>query len=300
MTESSRQKIFDDAAEIADPKVSGKWFPIRLTPDVATGELLNIGVGFIDSRHKLSVRMLDSGRAFRCLYGAAGTENFSLLMAAAHEHFQRTGKPESPSPHILIGPRAYAAGESVDDILDRLFRTMVTLVGSDDDESEGPGAETIDTPKLRKLVFRAARKYARGIFETMFHEEPLSLADSSNQSHVLDLPIWARDPDLFRDGPRYGTIVSAHFRSPVYRGFNLNGGCLNLWNTRSIINDNGRGAFLILRPAEGSAGYSQSLISDIDNEIDRAVWPFLKLKNMLVEVATDPDKIADTALSLAN
>lgn len=300
MNETAYKNIFDDADEIAEPRIKGKWFPIRLTPDLATGELLNIGVGFIDARRKLHVRMLDSARAFRCLYGNAGLENFSFLLTVAREHFQRVGKPESPSPHILIGPRAYAAGGSVDEILDQLFHTMVTLGGMEEEEVEATNVETMDTPKLRKLVFRMAKKYSPTIFNRMFRDQPISLDDASGQPHALDLPLWASDPELFRDGPRYGTIVSAHFRSPVYRGFNLDGGCMNLWNTRSIIQNSGRGGFLILRPSEGTQGFDQSLINDIDNEIDRVVWPFLKMKNMLVEVSSDPETIADYALSLAN
>lgn len=294
--------IFDDAEVIAPAKVSGKWFPIRLNPDVATGEILNIGVGFIDSKHKLHVRLIDSAKPFQCLYGKAGLENFTFLLTAAREHFQRTGKAESPSQHITFGHRAYAGGESISEILDSLYSTMVTLATVEDNEESGAEkTDTIDTVSLRKDIFKHVRQQSKSTYDRMFHEQPVDLHDSTGKSHVLDLPIYLKDADMHRAGTRFGTIVSAHYRSKVHRGFNLDSeGSSVLSNAHAIIGDRGRGGFLILRPAEGEPGYTQEILNDIDNDIDRATWPFMKSKNMLVEVSSDMLKLAEAALSLAD
>lgn len=73
----------------------------------------------------------------------------------------------------------------------------------------------------------------------------------------------------------------------------------NIWNTRAIVSQESRGGIYILRPPEGTKGYSPSVMTDIDNEIDRITWPFVKMKNMMVEVSSDPEKLAEYGLSLA-
>ena len=72
-----------------DPIIKGRWFPIRLSPDLATGELLNIGIGFIDSNNQLHTKILSSTTPFRKLYGSAGASNFGFLLALLREHFAR-------------------------------------------------------------------------------------------------------------------------------------------------------------------------------------------------------------------
>ncbi len=292
--------LFDDVDDARIATTTGKWFPIRMTPDLITGEILNIGVGFVDSKRHLHVRLIESARPLQCLYGPQGLENFTFLLTILREHLQKHGKAESPSPHITFGARQYASGDSPEDILNRLFDTMVTLNQADEGDLDETGAKRIDTQALRKMVYKAAKKSSEAIYNRLFKHDPVILKDAYGTPHELDLPIFAPEGDLFRDGPRYGTFVSAYFRSPVYRGFNLDGGVRNLWNTRAILPKTSRGGLFILRPPEGSKGYSGAIINEIENDIDRATWPFLKMKGMHVEVSTDPGKLAECGLALAH
>lgn len=295
------ENLFDDAEDTRGATTTGKWFPIRVTPDLVTGELLNIGVGFLDAKRKLHLKLIDSARPFQCLYGPAGLENFTFLLTVVREHLQKTGRAESPSPHITFGPRKFASGDTPEAILDSLYETMVTLAARDaGEDADETGAKRIDTSAFRKLVFKAAKKSSEALYSRLFRHDPVVMTDAEGQRHELDLPLYAADSDLFRDGPRYGTFVSAFFRSPVYRGFHLDGGVRNLWNTRAILPGNGRGGLFILRPPDGTKGYTNAAMDDIENDIDRATWPFIKMRNMRVEVSTDPHYLAECGLELAN
>ncbi len=297
---NSIDHLFEDAADTTEAKVSGKWFPIRLVPDLATGELLNVGVGFIDSRRKLHVKILDSARVFECMYGPAGLENFTFLLTVLREHFQKTAQAISPSPHIVLGARSYAAGESVPEILESLYQSQVTLArNACSDDTDENNIKRVDNLSLRKIVFKDAQRRAPALFDRMFRTKPVSLPDKFGQRHELDLPIYADDHELFRNGARYATFISGFFRSAVYRGFNLDGGVRNLWNTRAIVPESSHGGLFILRPPEGTEGYTPEVMLAIDNDIDRIVWPFLKMKNMAVEVSADPAKLTEAGLALA-
>lgn len=290
------KQIFDDAPEMDRASVSGKWFAIRLTPDMVTGEALNIGVAFIDNKRKVHFRLLDSVRAFECLYGKSGAGNIAFLMSALRAGLEQGGKPASPSPHIAFTPTAYASGESVHEILDELYATMVPLgthAGAMPEDGE-QSAYTVDTRKLRRQVFKTIQSQAPGLFRQAFREEPVLVADSSGQRHALDLPIWAGE-DIFVDGRRYGTIVSAHFVSPVHRGYHLDRGALTLGNARIMVGK-GTGGFFILRPHDGQQGYTDSVLNDIDNDIDDAVFQFSREKNNIVVIESDPARIAEAAM----
>lgn len=294
-------ELFADAPQAEAQKVSGKWFPIRLTPDLATGELLNIGVGFIDNRRQLHVRILDSAKAFKCMYGPAGVENFSFLLTAVREHFQQSKRPTSPSHHVIIGDKHFASGDSAQDIVDALYESQVTLARNPcTDEDAAPQAKTVDNQSLRKTVFEEARKRHPKSFDRLFQKDLVTLRDDAGQQHRIDLPLYA-DGDMARNGARYGTFVSSHFRDPAYRGHNLNSGTVAMWGANTILGTrpNTLGGLFIYRPAEGAPGYDAETMLKIDNDIDNITWPFLRKKNMTVEVSNDPARLAEAALALA-
>lgn len=292
--------LFDDAEDTPEAPITGRWFPIRISPDLATGELINVGVCFTDQKRRRHVRLVDSARAFECLYGPAGLENFSFLLTVLQDHLGGQGPIACPSPHVSFGQKRFASGFSPDQIVDRLFAAQVSIARRDADEAAPDAAvRTVDNSSLRRLVFQAARKKSKRLFERMFRERMVTLTDANGNEHALDLPIYADDDDLHRDGPRYATFVSAVFRSYIHRGYYMDSGSRTIWNTRSILHDRGQGGLYIRRPAEGASGYDAATPAAIDNDIDNVVWPFRKMKNMKIEISPDPVTLAECGLALA-
>lgn len=107
------------------PAFRGEWFTIRIKPDLATGERLNVGVA-LRVAGKTHVKILPTVRPFQLLYGDAGSENFGFLLDLLHLHFANGGV-KSPSPHILFEEPKYAAGTDIAQTLDRLYDNSVTL-----------------------------------------------------------------------------------------------------------------------------------------------------------------------------
>ena len=102
---------------MAKPAVKVKWAVIRIMPDLASGELLNVGIAVL-YRRKVYVR----------LYGSNGRENFSFLLNLIGKHLQsRNDLSARISPQVKIGKPQFAAGDNVKEILDRIYASMVPL-----------------------------------------------------------------------------------------------------------------------------------------------------------------------------
>ncbi|AUN95426.1 hypothetical protein C0099_11095 [Pseudazoarcus pumilus] len=229
-------------------------------------------------------------------------ENFSFLLTAVREHFQQSKRATTPSHHVIIGDKHFASGSSAQEIVDALYESQVTLGRNPcADEDSAPQAKTVDNQSLRKTVFDEARKRHPNSFRRLFQEDPVTLRDAAGKPHRIDLPIFA-DKDFARNGVRYGTFVSSHFRDPAYRGHNLNSGTIAMWGANTILGDhpNTVGGLFIYRPAEGTPGYDDETMLKIDNDIDNITWPFLRKKGMVVEVSHDPSRLAEAALTLAH
>lgn len=105
--------------------VKGEWFNIRWTPDIATGEKLNIGVGFVENG-RVHSRLLSYFERVKCLYGERGIYHAELVTSIVGESL-RQNKKSSPIPQITYDNSGYAQGFSVDEVLSSLFEQTVPL-----------------------------------------------------------------------------------------------------------------------------------------------------------------------------
>ena len=295
---------FDTLFEDVRPHstVTGSWFPIRLAPDLATGELFNIGVGFLEDSGKLHTKLIPNASAFRCLYGPAGVESFNFLLSVTREHFNKVTTPLPPSPHICIGAQVPARGETPAGILDDLYDTLVTLICTDDTAklTEITHVSTLD---VRKMVFRRMKQQMPSLFERIHCKSPVTLKDNQGRSVSLDIPLWDAHGDITRlNVPAvFGTIVSAYYKDDVHRGYNVNSGSVTVTTAADILGKESRGCFLIYRPDHGASGYSDADMLKVDNDIDKAVWMVRRHHpKTRVEVENDTAKLAQYALELAS
>lgn len=282
----------------ASAPYSGQWFPIRITPDLATGELLNIGVGFIDDSGEIHTRLLTNAKALGYMYGKRGEESFGFLINLVDEHFSISNQYVSPSPQIVLGELSYASGDNYDQILNSLFKSMVSLTTDDDHADKLNLKNAINNKELRKVFSKLMSQIAPRQHKNYFRNSPVDLKDPSGRHIEVDLQLWSEQGSWIDRAVPFGSIVSAHYLEKVYRGCNLGNGCQDMINAATILSDSSQGYLGILKPGDNSQGFSKSEIHTIENEIDKTVWAITKHhKNIVIGVESEISKLVHESVN---
>lgn len=119
-----------------DAAITGEWFCVRFSPDKTTGELFNIGVVFIDQDKQCHTKLLENTRVFEQMFGSLGVANIKFLLNVVAETLAGNHYNISPSSHISYSARQTAQGESIDEILDDLYHSMISLVALSEAETD--------------------------------------------------------------------------------------------------------------------------------------------------------------------
>lgn len=276
--------IFVDAPDANEPPIKGKWFEIRLQPDLAADERLNIGVCFLDNRRKLHFKLLEETSAFSCLYGRQAKEQFDFMIRAVrHSLEQSSWKP--PSPQITFGPPRFAAGFSIQEILDSLYADIVTLARVKRKMRNEFASK--DNEEIRHIVFEAMRDIDTLLANTLISggEIPLSI-ETDEGPHEVFLPI--------RKDARFGTIVSAVYKKHDQIDSNLKGAALDLSVALKAYPQNQAGLF-VLRASDGILRHGDAALLQIDNVIDMTEWRAKKL-GIRLTVEDTPNRLAQDIL----
>jgi hypothetical protein len=290
----------DDAQAVSKPKVQGKWFEVRLAPDLSTGEVLNIGVGFVQARtRRFYFRLLRDASPLQCLYGPAAREQFSFLLKVVHESLSTHGPVEGISPQITFGQPRYAAGDTPDQILDTLYRSMVTLArrrSENDGTVEAVEFSRRSTERVRDRVRKAFRTIdpdgAQRVWRT--HPVPMSLDDGL---HTADLQIF-KGEDLLAP-TFFGSVISACYKhDPLRRGY-MGSAFQSLATAREFGGADARGRLFVLSPSSEDE-FQPALMRDIENEIDNAAWALGMKFNIVTEAHDSIERIKELALEFAS
>lgn len=291
----------EDARTMKKPAVAGKWFEIRLTPDLVTGELLNIGVAFIQNRTKaFHFRLLETAAPFACLYGPRAREQFGFLLATLRESMTLHGASSLISPQISFGSPRHAEGASVEAVLDSLYANTVTLGRFMQRQEELAEAEPSKAKRSTETVRLRVRKAFSSIdkkgFTDYWHDDPVPLK-VDEVVHPLDLQLW-KGKDLV--SPNYfASIISACYKDAHYRRSFLTGAYQALTIARSYGGDKARGSLFILRPEADDGVFGGELRTVIDNEIDNTTWVLLKKFKVQPVVETAMDRLKEQVLAFA-
>ncbi|WP_353959912.1 DUF3037 domain-containing protein [Aquisalimonas lutea] len=127
-------KAFDPVAS-SKPReigVRGQWAPIRLVPELTTGEMLNAGVVLLDEHHRVHYHVLSQFSGLECLFrNRLATQDIALVMQAVEESLPEQANSleeiQLPSPHVYLGPSQPARDSTVDAAVNGLFQGVVTL-----------------------------------------------------------------------------------------------------------------------------------------------------------------------------
>lgn len=273
------------ATPVPAPRVAGQWFNIRYSPSAAGGELINVGVGYVDgASRQIHARLIENLEAFRLLFGEAFEEEvrFSLdVVRSALGRFML----EPPMRSVAFSNLRYAAGDSVQEILDGLFSSTVSFAEARQAAS-ARRETTQNNSAVRKSVFDAVRLKAGLSAEHIIPEDPIYWVIEKERRVHLDIPL--------RSNKLLGTVVSAAYRSKVPLENNLLRSSLDLETAARIFKQDRLGFFVM----RGEAALADATDTSMDEVIDTTCWKLLK-HGIHVGVEDSPGRLADEILSWA-
>lgn len=247
--------------------ITGEWFCVRFSPDKTTGEVFNVGVVFIDQDKQCHAKLLENTRVFEQMFGSLGVANIKFLLTVVTEALADNHYNVSPSSHISYSPRQTAQGESIDEILDDLYHSMISLVTLSETETDKK-RQSINTRDLRKKVASFIKKQYPNT--NILREHPV-LVSRGDRQLSLDIPIVSHS--LSKDF--YGTIVSADYLDEVHFFYNVEHiGVSNLANCCEILGKDIKSGISIYNPPLDSKAQQD----ERDEKIDKCLYRLERLR----------------------
>jgi len=250
------------------PRTEGRWFNIRLCPDLAHGELFNLGVGYVDGgTGQVHARLIDQFERYHALFGETASDELRSLLSLVDATL-REGVFEPPAPQIRFSEQKFVAGDGPEEILERLFDRTVPVP----DSLEKPEAHSRDAQAsndaVRKSVFSELRRIAGIAADRIIAPEPTYVIREGARRVVLDVPLRAPS--------RLGTVVSARYRKVQSVETNLLRASVDLETAAKVFGNDRLGLF-VARPASDSGSYPIERLPQLDNVIDTLMWKLHKL-----------------------
>lgn len=111
--------------------VQGRWASIRLQPFLSADDAITIGVAFQAANGLLHGKVLTDLSRLKCLYDdALDLPSFALLTEILDLSLGGSAQPFDAlriSPNIVLSAPRYVAGNSVQEIVQRLYATTVRM-----------------------------------------------------------------------------------------------------------------------------------------------------------------------------
>ncbi len=272
--------------------ISGEWFAVRFMPDRVTGEIFNLGVAFIDDFSDCHYRLLPNAKAFDCLFGSLGVANIQFMLNVVDEMLSKNHYDIPPSPHIIYSERRTARGENINEILDDLYRSMVSLVCSDDKkDEENKERKAIPTKQVRSKIFSDMKKRYPKAYEKAYHPEPIALTNPRTGRQItVDMPI-ASYTGYERNTRQdyYASVVSAAYLDSVHRVHQINYvGVTNVTNICELLgrNEVAQAALIIYKPEESKI-FNEKYQLETDYELDKCLYSLYQLEKDGYDIKID-------------
>lgn len=268
------------------PVVSGEWFTIQWTPDIASGEKLNIGVAFREMSGESFVQVLDYYERIKCLYSQSAVYHLSLACEVAKE-IALTNQISSVSNFFGVSfvSNGYAQGESADDIISTIYSNIVPLAIRHEKNRE-KAYYPVSRERLYTLVnshLKTKLKYEE--YFKMVEPTAIKRVSLGNQMQSLFLP--------YKAGNSIATISSAAYADENTAKCHLYDAQRDVSLAVKNFNEFDSGAIFILSPSNELKIQKRD---QVDSEIDKFCW-YLKTQSIYTEVDSDPEVLADKAVN---
>ncbi|EGR2325610.1 hypothetical protein R5M54_004526 [Vibrio alginolyticus] len=269
--------------------VKGEWFNIRWTPDLATGEKLNIGVGFVENG-RVHSRLLSYFERVKCLYGERGIYHAELVTSIVGESL-RQNKKSSPIPQIAYDNSGYAQGFSVDEVLTSLFEQTVPLQKKIRVPGNTKRFNSVNTDKLYTCLVDELKIKAALQFEEFVPADSSIFIEDDLGSHELFVP--------FRDNKNLvGGLASTVYSNVQRIELNLLKAARDVESAVKLGKGNKASVF-ILMPGDEVEKLNKEQIVSIENTLDKFDWHMNK-QGISVGGHTSVSGLADEICSWAN
>ncbi|MDG4811907.1 DUF3037 domain-containing protein [Hydrogenovibrio sp. 3SP14C1] len=271
--------------------IRGKWAQIQLTPNIITGEKINIGIAMLDENGIVHARVAKNLDRLNCLYDDIDSAEFENKISVFQTFMDGASvdilEELNMFENISFSDMKPTKGNSYEEVLDRLFKQMVP-VGIPQKKERKKKFETIRTSELRAKVFAGIKKnLGEELSKQYIHANKWKINIPNEAATVsLDLPLRNQSKN------RAGTIVSGWYSSDEKVKVSLYEAVLDIRTAKDYLYDEKLGLF-ILRPDEES-GLSQKTIRKIDSAIDQQA-ELLVRKNVDVEIQTQTNALIDAA-----
>ncbi|NRB25990.1 hypothetical protein [Shewanella sp.] len=261
--------------------VSGNWYQFQWTPDITTGEILNIGVGFRDNSGEFGVLMLDYYERINCFYGPEMQFQLELACNVARELVFRKDLKESNelTPQIHLIKKGFAQGKNTTDILNSLYKNTISLGKkvrkTSKNRFSSTSRDSVYITLKDKLKLNLDIDYSLHV-----PENPYQTVSEGNIINNLYLP--------YKKQHGVATLVSTAYADIQRVKCNLFDGYRDIDIASNRMNTKDNAIFLMLP----SDNLKREVQLEIENELDKFIW-LLKPHKFYVGSHANTDGLAD-------
>jgi hypothetical protein len=232
---------------------SGMLFVIRCTPDVFTGERINIGVCAVDAAGRRKAKVVTESTRLQCLYGEQAV-NVLMLAQAALDAAERGVPP--PSPQVIFDEPSPYFNSTLEQVVENTFSDQVTVALPHRDNSlRQELSDDVAQTKVANEIKNAGLELE---FELLANT-PQVIVNTERGLRTMVIPLQPRNG--------VGTIRSAYYNPNTLRT-HLMDSVLDLECAARYRQKRALGLF-ILRPARRSRKDQLAIDSVIDNVVYR-------------------------------
>jgi len=219
-------------------------------------------------RRKVHIKLLPNAAPFEALYGKVGKDNFSFLLGIIGQHLGgQKSLSANISPQVSLGKAHFVAGDSIQEILDRLYASIVSL-----DlmcrEQDTPKERNISTENLRRRVQSLLRKENAKFVESSWHDvsNPIIIPPSKTNKtpiRLQHLQLWS-EPSITNNNIRFASFVSADYVSSLIGDAHLFSAKQDIELAANFKHGKKEARLFLYRP--------KNLSVDMENTIDHTCW----------------------------
>ncbi len=262
------------------PNVSGQWFAIQWTPDIATAERLNIGVGFIDQGGEISISLLDYFDRIACLYSKDMVFQLSLACDVSRELILKKKISDGYlTPQIRCRTGGFAQGRSASEVLSTLYNSIIPL-GNKFKATRNKNFTSTSRDALYNSLKNTLKMNLDMDFNYHVPENPYQEISDESRKQLVYLP--------FRKNDGIATLVSADYSDPQRVKCNIYDGYRDIDVAFQKLKSKSKAIFVLLPDDSLKLEHKNS----IENELDQFVW-FMNKHNVFVESHVTPTNLAD-------
>ncbi|MGX2088595.1 hypothetical protein [Xanthomonas axonopodis] len=178
--------------------VKGRWQSVRWIPNLATGEMLNIGVRFEEDNGLAHIRMLNDFDRIKCLYDEALASEARFLISVVMDPIHLGSS--LPTPNVFLSEKKYASGPSASSVIEDLYLHVVPLARPHPKKRKERILVSNQTHEVRKIVFDEMRRISGLSADRIISSEKTLYVREGDDTHYLDIPLQTQRA--------LGTIIS--------------------------------------------------------------------------------------------